>query len=169
MLSVELFFALSHFNEVLGPEVITMYPFSSNPFLPRIKDSLPELMDLSHSEFSKDTFIFANQYFMSNNVTFSIPKLDARGAEKDYLLSILLTPTDSRGLIAILGLNDLLPILRETLVHDIINFHKNEEITKFKDAIYQKFEDFFNETQLFVEAQLTVWGRGSFLLNDFDS
>ncbi len=93
---------LSHFDDVIGPEVLYSTQDLNNPKIMRL---IPNLIDITQGKILEvDPFVFAASGFQSRNIIFSIPEVDSRGGKKEYLLSFVLTPDTQIGFMAIIGL-----------------------------------------------------------------
>ena len=99
------FLCLSHFDDVVGPELI----FSTEEFTSEddrnVQMLIPNLIDITQGKtLDIDPFIFSTSYFQSQNLIFSIREEGSRGKKKDYLLTFILTPSSQIGSMGIGGL-----------------------------------------------------------------
>ncbi|RMG35081.1 MAG: hypothetical protein D6732_09620 [Methanobacteriota archaeon] len=156
---------LCYFDEVIGPELVTVSPKFTNPLSEKILGLLPSLMDIQDEILLREPFIFSNPYFMSYNLIFRVPRSSARGGTDDYMVSIVLTPSDARGLIVLSGLRDLLPTLRDGIVKLLYESQERD----VREEVEKVFEGFIEPLGLFIETQNEIWGKGSFRIGDFFS
>jgi len=99
------FLCLSHFDDVVGPELI----FSTEEFTSEddrnVQMLIPNLIDITQGKtLDLDPFLFSTSYFQSQNLIFSIREEGSRGKKKDYLLTFILTPSSQIGNMGIGGL-----------------------------------------------------------------
>lgn len=154
---------LSYFNEIIGPELITVSPHLANPLSEKILNLLPSLMDLQDEVLRREPYIFSNPYFMSYNLMFRIPRSSARGGTDEFMVSLVITPSETRGLIVLSGLKDLLPTIRDSITKTLRDFHSRN----VRDEVGEIFNGFIEPLRLFIESQNEIWGTGSFKRGDF--
>jgi hypothetical protein len=174
---LHMFFMISHFDEVLGPESVVTIPEISveNSGQLEIQNEIIKLIDVTTNLYDKsrfEPFMYSNSNLMSYNLAFSLPGFGIRSANKEFLLSIVLTPPDQRGLLALLGLRDMLPTLRESTVPYIIDYLKNshniqnptqarEEFLTFQHNLIRELRFFYKDCKVFVRANLDIWDEGN--------
>ncbi len=166
-LEISLHIALSTFNEIIGPELIIVTPPINNLFANKINRMIPHLLDINLSDLHVSPFLFSHDFFHSYNLQFSLPQINSRGGLIDYLVSIIITPADTRGLIALVGLENFIDTIKQDLGSPLNDFHINKDEHKLKTEVNQLFLSFHTEVREFLSAQLDVWGKGKIDLSDF--
>ena len=154
---------LCYFDEVIGPELVTVSPQFRNPLSEKVLGLLPSLMDIQDEILLREPFIFSNPYFMSYNQIFRIPRTGARGGVDDFMVSIVITPSEARGLIVLSGLRDSLPTIRDNIPKTLLEFHERD----VREEVGLIFDGFIEPLSLYIDTQNEIWGKGTFKLGDF--
>lgn len=167
-LAISLHIILSNFNDIIGPEVLYVIPPLDEVQFKEVCNVVPYLMDIDIKEVKSEPFIYANQYFSSHNVGFTLPKFDGRALESEYMLSVVIIPPDTRGLIALVGLKGFLISIRDACVPLIIKFHQLKiNNHQFKDRIIESMYGYLLPAKEFVSVQLKAFGSGVVSIMDF--
>ena len=93
--------------------------------------------------------------------------MDARGGSEDFMITILITPTEAAGMIALSGLRDILPTLRESVVPHILNFFDHRDAKLLINECENILKGYLEPINLFIESQREVWGKPVFRQQDY--
>jgi hypothetical protein len=92
-----LFLSVIHFDQIIGPNLLQIYPEIEADREKRISKVLQQLIDVGALHDRKEwEFIYSDRYFSSLNLYLTILNSNARGGREDFMISLIISPTYSQ-------------------------------------------------------------------------
>ncbi|MHA2101760.1 MAG: hypothetical protein ACW99A_24190 [Candidatus Kariarchaeaceae archaeon] len=89
--------ALIHFDQIIGPHLLQIYPDIETQREKRVSKVLQQLIDVGSLQDTREwEFVYSDRYFSSLNVYLTILNSNARGGQSDFMISLMITPTYSQ-------------------------------------------------------------------------
>ena len=158
---------LSNFNDIIGPEIINITPKLDKTNFDLIRKVIPHLIDFDNVDVKEEPFIYANQHFSSHNVAFTLPRLDGRAGENEYLITVIIITADTRGIIALVGLKGFLISLRDVCVPVIMKYHSDTNYEEFKKHVDESMNHYLSLAKEFISTQLEAFESGVVTIEDY--
>lgn len=93
----QLHIAIIHFDQIIGPHLIQIFPHIETEKEKRISKVLQQLIDVGSLHDRREwEFVYSDRYFSSLNVYLTILNSNARGGQSDFMISAMITPTYSQ-------------------------------------------------------------------------
>ncbi|OLS20972.1 MAG: hypothetical protein HeimC2_35250, partial [Candidatus Heimdallarchaeota archaeon LC_2] len=89
--------AIIHFDQIIGPHLIQIFPEIETERGKRISKVLQQLIDVGSLHDRREfEFVYSDRYFSSLNVYLTILNSNARGGQEDFMISAMIMPTYSQ-------------------------------------------------------------------------
>ncbi len=89
---IDVHIIIVYFNEIYGPQSLTIYPEISINKKERMIKTIIKLIDI-HTDVEEWQFIYVDPMFSSLNIKFTHNNSNVRGGLRDYIISLAITPT----------------------------------------------------------------------------
>ena len=93
----DLFLSVIHFHQIIGPNLLQIFPEIESNREKRISKVLQQLIDVGALHDRKEwEFVYSDRYFSSLNLYLTILNSNARGGREDFMISLIISPTYSQ-------------------------------------------------------------------------
>ena len=132
-----------YFDDVYGPQVIMIYPKIDETKCEVIIKTIKPMMDL-HTEHDEWNFLYADPLFISQNMKFSHINSKHRGGLRDYVISIVVTPSEENFIVKSARIRNYLPTIQE-LCAPFLFLYEREDCMEILSSLQQEMDEVVNE------------------------
>ena len=86
--------AVIHFDQIIGPHLLQIYPEIESEREKQISKVLQQLIDVGSLHDRREwEFVYSDRFFSSLNVYHTVVNSNARGGQEDFMISLMVSPT----------------------------------------------------------------------------